>query len=85
MFYAAFPPEFNSGRMYSGAGSGSLRAAAAAWNGLAAEIQSTVGSYSSVAASAGSGGLSGSPMTGSTPASRAGSAMVGDQAGVGFR
>jgi PPE-repeat protein len=48
MFYAAFPPEFNSGRMYSGAGSGSLRAAAAAWDGLAGEIQSTVGSYSSV-------------------------------------
>ena len=24
MFYAAFPPEFNSGRMYSGAGSGSI-------------------------------------------------------------
>ena len=47
MFYAAFPPEFNSGRMYSGAGSGSLRAAAAAWNGLAGEIQSTVGAYSS--------------------------------------
>jgi PPE-repeat protein len=48
MFYAAFPPEFNSGRMYSGAGSGSLRAAAAAWDGLASEIQSTMGSYSSV-------------------------------------
>ena len=47
MFYAAFPPEFNSGRMYSGAGSGSLRAAATAWNGLAAEIQSTVSAYSS--------------------------------------
>jgi PPE-repeat protein len=48
MFYAAFPPEFNSGRMYSGAGSGSLRSAAAAWEGLASEIQSTVGAYSSV-------------------------------------
>ena len=48
MFYAAFPPEFNSGRMYSGAGSGSLRAAATAWDGLASEIQSTVGAYSSV-------------------------------------
>ena len=47
MFYAAFPPEFNSGRMYSGPGSGSLRAAATAWSGLASEIQSTVGGYSS--------------------------------------
>jgi PPE-repeat protein len=48
MFYAAFPPEFNSGRMYAGPGSGSMRAAAAAWEGLASEIQSTVSSYSSV-------------------------------------
>ena len=47
MFYAAFPPEFNSGRMYTGPGSGSLRAAAAAWDGLAAELQSTVSAYSS--------------------------------------
>jgi PPE-repeat protein len=47
MFYAAFPPEINSGRMYSGPGSGSMRAAAAAWSGLAAELQSTVGAYSS--------------------------------------
>jgi PPE-repeat protein len=48
MFYAAFPPEFNSGRMYTGPGSGSMRAAAAAWDGLAAELQSTTASYSSV-------------------------------------
>jgi PPE-repeat protein len=48
MFYAAFPPEFNSGRMYTGPGSGSMRAAAAAWDGLATELQSTVSSYSSV-------------------------------------
>jgi PPE-repeat protein len=48
MFYAAFPPEFNSGRMYAGPGSWSMRAAAAAWEGLASEIQSTVSSYSSV-------------------------------------
>jgi PPE-repeat protein len=48
MFYAAFPPEFNSGRMYAGPGSGSMRAAAAAWEGLAGELQSTVSSYSSV-------------------------------------
>jgi PPE-repeat protein len=48
MFYAAFPPEYNSGRMYAGAGSASMRAAAAAWDGLASELQSTVSSYSSV-------------------------------------
>jgi PPE-repeat protein len=48
MFYAAFPPEINSGRMYAGPGSGSMRAAAAAWDGLASELQSTVSSYSSV-------------------------------------
>ncbi|OBF62819.1 hypothetical protein A5787_15895 [Mycobacterium sp. 852002-50816_SCH5313054-b] len=48
MFYAAFPPEFNSGRMYAGPGSASMRAAAAAWEGLASELQSTVSSYSSV-------------------------------------
>jgi PPE-repeat protein len=59
MFYAAFPPEFNSGRMYSGAGSGSLRSAATAWEGLASEIQSTVGSYSSVIDSLVTGSWSG--------------------------
>lgn len=48
MFYAAFPPEFNSGRMYSGAGSGSLAAAAQAWQGLAGDLQSTLNSYSSI-------------------------------------
>jgi PPE-repeat protein len=48
MFYAAFPPEFNSGRMYTGPGSGSMLAAAAAWDGLATELQSTASSYSSV-------------------------------------
>jgi PPE-repeat protein len=55
MFYAAFPPEFNSGRMYTGAGSGSMLAAAAAWDGLATELQSTASSYSSVISSLTSG------------------------------
>jgi PPE-repeat protein len=48
MFYGAFPPEFNSGRMYSGPGAGSLVAAATAWENLATELQSTAASYSSV-------------------------------------
>lgn len=55
MFYAAFPPEFNSGRIYAGPGSGSLRSAAAAWEGLASELQSTVSSYTSVVDSLTSG------------------------------
>ncbi|MGB6208803.1 PPE family protein, partial [Mycobacterium sp.] len=48
MFFAAFPPEINSGRMYAGAGSGPLMAAATAWDGLASELQSTAESYASV-------------------------------------
>lgn len=55
MFYAAFPPEFNSGRMYSGPGAGSLMTAAEAWSSLATELQSTVSSYSSVIDSLASG------------------------------
>jgi PPE-repeat protein len=55
MFYAAFPPEINSGRIYSGPGSGPLMAAAAAWDGLANDLQSTAASYSSVISSLTSG------------------------------
>ncbi|OBB96503.1 PPE family protein [Mycobacterium sp. 852002-40037_SCH5390672] len=45
--FGALPPEVNSGRMYVGAGSGPLLAAAAAWDELAAELQSTGVSYNS--------------------------------------
>jgi PPE-repeat protein len=55
MFYAAFPPEINSGRIYSGPGSGPLMTAAAAWAGLADDLQSTAASYSSVISSLTSG------------------------------
>ncbi|BBZ13777.1 PPE family protein [Mycobacterium branderi] len=55
MFYAALPPEINSGRIYSGPGSASMRAAAVAWDGLAAELQSSAVSYSSVVSSLTSG------------------------------
>jgi hypothetical protein len=37
MDIGALPPEIRSGRMYSGPGYGSMPAAAAAWDGLAAD------------------------------------------------
>ena len=46
--FAMLPPEVNSGRMYSGAGSGPMLAAASAWHGLAAELRSTALSYGAV-------------------------------------
>lgn len=55
MFFAAFPPEINSGRMYAGAGSEPLLAAATAWDGLATELQSVADSYASVIAALTSG------------------------------
>ena len=48
MDFGMLPPEINSGRMYTGPGSGSMRAAAAASGELATELQSTVSSYTSV-------------------------------------
>ncbi|OBK45576.1 PPE family protein [Mycobacterium sp. 1081908.1] len=48
--FAMLPPEVNSGRMYSGAGSGPMLAAASAWHGLAAELRSTALSYGAVLA-----------------------------------
>lgn len=48
MDFATTPPEINSGRMYSGAGSGPMLAAASVWKGLAAELRSTVLSYRAV-------------------------------------
>jgi PPE-repeat protein len=48
MDFGALPPEVNSARMYAGPGSESLVAAAAGWNGLAAQLNSTASSYRSV-------------------------------------
>lgn len=50
MNYAALPPEINSLRIYTGPGSAPMRAAAAAWGGLSAELHSAVASYESVVA-----------------------------------
>lgn len=46
--FALLPPEVNSARMYTGAGSGSLRTAAASWQLLAAELHSAASMYRSV-------------------------------------
>lgn len=48
MDYGALPPEINSARMYAGPGSGSMLAASAAWDGLAADLRAAAASYSSV-------------------------------------
>ncbi len=48
--FATLPPEINSARMYSGAGSGPMLAAASAWNAVAAELRATAASYGSVLA-----------------------------------
>jgi PPE-repeat protein len=47
MDFGILPPEINSGRMYTGPGPGPMLAAAAAWDGLAAELGSTAASYAS--------------------------------------
>src|ERR1700678_466150 len=46
--FGALPPEINSGRMYAGAGSGPLAAAAVAWEGLASQLGSAAQSYRAV-------------------------------------
>jgi PPE-repeat protein len=48
MDFAFLPPEINSARMYDGPGSGPMLAAAAAWDGMAAELHTAATSYGSV-------------------------------------
>lgn len=48
MNFALQPPEITSGQMYLGPGAGPMLTAAAAWDALAAELQSAASSYSSV-------------------------------------
>src|SRR5580693_9015486 len=46
--FGAIPPEINSTRMYTGPGAGPMMAAAAAWNNLAAELNTTAAASQSV-------------------------------------
>ena len=48
MDFGALPPEINSGRMYCGPGCGPMLAAAAAWDELAADLNSAAASYQTV-------------------------------------
>ena len=47
MDFGFFPPEINSGRMYSGPGSGPMLAAAQAWATLADELYTAASGYQS--------------------------------------
>jgi PPE-repeat protein len=68
--YGALMPEVNSARMYAGPGSSSLQAAASAWNGLAAELQSAAQGYETVITQ-----LSSDEWTGAASASMASAAQ----------
>lgn len=48
MFFAFFPPEVNSGLMYTGPGAGPLVESATAWDGLATDLYAAATSYQSV-------------------------------------
>ena len=69
MDFATLPPEVNSARMYAGPGPGPMLAAASAWDGLAAELQSTAASYRAAISE-----LTGGPWLGSSSASMAAAA-----------
>lgn len=45
MDFASLPPEVNSGLMYSGPGAGPMLAAAAGWDAVAAQLESTAAGY----------------------------------------
>ncbi|OBI17476.1 hypothetical protein A5712_23835 [Mycobacterium sp. E2327] len=68
--FAALPPEINSGLMYTGAGSGPLMAASAAWSNLAAELSTTATSWESII-----GTLTGEQWTGAGSAAAAAAAQ----------
>ena len=68
--FGLLPPEINSGKMYVGPGSGPMLAAAAAWDSLAADLQSVAASYGSTIQS-----LAAGPWTGPSSVTMAAAAM----------
>ncbi len=70
MDFALLPPEVNSARMYAGPGSGPMLAASAAWDGLAADLESTAATYQSAIS-----GLTSGPWLGPSSVSMAAAAM----------
>jgi PPE-repeat protein len=69
MDFGSYPPEINSGRMYTGPGAAPMLTAAEAWDGLAAELHSAANSYQSVVS-----GLTAGPWQGPSSASMAAAA-----------
>jgi PPE-repeat protein len=59
MDFGFYPPEINSGRMYSGPGSGPMLAAAQAWGALADELYTAASGYQSAVSELTSGAWSG--------------------------
>ena len=68
MDFGIYPPEINSGRMYTGPGSGPMLAAAQAWGSLADELYTAASAYQSVVSELTSGSWSGPSSTSMTSA-----------------
>ena len=68
MDFGIYPPEINSGRMYTGPGSGPMLAAAQAWGSLADELYTAASAYRSVVSELTSGSWSGPSSTTMTTA-----------------
>ncbi len=64
--FGALPPEVNSGRMYTGPGSGPMMAAASAWDALASQLETVSRGYAAVIL-----GLQGENWSGSASAAMA--------------
>ena len=68
--FGALPPEVNSGRMYTGPGSGPIMAAASAWQATASQLDSVARGYTTVIS-----GLQGETWSGSASTAMADAAQ----------